>query len=160
VLLNDRGDGTLFYKTFAGEVVDANSILAKTTLNGDADLNGQIDADDYFAIDRGFANRNNPASPFHSGWQNGDFDYNGKIDPDDYFLIDRCCALQPASPAAGAAAVAVPAVVEANPDTSPVPSPRSTLPLADCAAALSNRFPAKHRSRHHRSFDGRLSPRD
>jgi hypothetical protein len=81
VALNDKG-GSILYSTFDGEGVDANSILVKYTYNGDADLSGKIDADDYFQIDNGFALKS-------AGYRNGDFDFNGVVDADDYFLIDR-----------------------------------------------------------------------
>jgi hypothetical protein len=51
-------------------------------LAGDANHDGQIDADDYFQIDLGYASGK-------SGFGNGDFDYNGVVDADDYFLIDQ-----------------------------------------------------------------------
>lgn len=49
---------------------------------GDADQNGRIDIDDYFAIDLGYSKR-------LTGWGNGDFNADGVIDGDDYFLIDQ-----------------------------------------------------------------------
>ena len=52
-----------------------------TFLPGDADGDGDIDGDDFFAIDAGF-------TAGAAGYANGDFDYNGLIDADDYFLID------------------------------------------------------------------------
>jgi probable HAF family extracellular repeat protein len=82
IILNDKGDGTPIYTQFDGEPVDANSILVKYTWNGDADLNGKLDADDYFQIDNGFAKN-------LIGYRNGDFDFNGSVDADDYFLIDN-----------------------------------------------------------------------
>jgi autotransporter-associated beta strand protein len=81
IAINERLPGAAFYSLFDGEPVDTNSVLVKFTYNGDADLNGKIDADDYFQIDSGFVKH-------LTGYRNGDFDYNGKIDADDYFLID------------------------------------------------------------------------
>jgi hypothetical protein len=86
-MLNDKGDSTPVYASFAGEPVGINDILVKYTYNGDADLNGKIDADDYFQVDNGFAQK-------LTGYRNGDFDYNGIVDADDYFLIDRAFAGQ------------------------------------------------------------------
>jgi hypothetical protein len=82
VILNDKGNGTPIYTSFMGQSVDVNSILVKYTWNGDVDLNGKVDADDYFLVDSGFAKG-------LTGYRNGDLDYNGRIDSDDYFLIDR-----------------------------------------------------------------------
>ena len=92
--------------SFAGQTVDANSILIKYTFNGDADVNGKLNASDYFLIDRGFLSKNSP-TPL-TGYRNGDFDYNGLINASDYFLIDKAFLDQnkhvPPAPLAAAAA--------------------------------------------------------
>src|SRR6185437_2386164 len=70
-------------KVWQGQTVGSDSVLAMYTYAGDANLDGKIDADDYFEID---SNVNKPAammSYFH-----GDFNYDGKINGDDYFIID------------------------------------------------------------------------
>jgi hypothetical protein len=87
IALNDNGHGGPLYGSFDGLPVDLNSVLVKYTWNGDADLSGKIDADDYFQIDAGFAQH-------LAGYRNGDFDFNGKIDADDYFLIDSAFVRQ------------------------------------------------------------------
>jgi hypothetical protein len=69
--------------TWRGQLVDADSVLIAYTWGGDADLNGELNGDDYFFID---ANVVNSGSVF--GFNKGDFDYNGAIDGDDYFIID------------------------------------------------------------------------
>src|SRR6185436_5557373 len=70
------------FTTFGGQAVGVNDVLVKYTYFGDADLNGQINSNDYFQIDTGLlAGR--------TGWINGDFDYNGVINSSDYFLIDN-----------------------------------------------------------------------
>jgi hypothetical protein len=84
---------------FGGLAVDSNSILIRYTWNGDTDLNGAIDANDYFHIDRGIA-------AGATGYHNGDFDYSGTIDANDYFLIDTAFAGQ--TGILGEAAAAVP----------------------------------------------------
>ena len=68
---------------FSGEMVDANAILIKYTYNGDANLDGRINADDYFKIDSGFL-----AQPANPTYADGDFNYDARINADDYFLID------------------------------------------------------------------------
>jgi hypothetical protein len=84
----------------SGAVAIPARILVRFTLDGDSNLDGKIDAADYFNIDRGYAMRLNPSTPFR-GFANGDFDYSGIQDADDYFLIDREFLLQgPAQPAA------------------------------------------------------------
>jgi hypothetical protein len=68
--------------TFNGSAVSSGDVLVKYTYYGDADLNGQVNYDDYAKIDAGFSNS-------RTGWFNGDFDYNGVVNFDDYALIDR-----------------------------------------------------------------------
>jgi autotransporter-associated beta strand protein len=82
IVLNDNGHGGVLHDKFDGVDVNRDSILVKYTYNGDTDLSGKVDADDYFHIDRGFLTH-------LSGYANGDFDFNGEIDADDYFLIDN-----------------------------------------------------------------------
>ncbi|HEV8292116.1 MAG TPA: DNRLRE domain-containing protein, partial [Tepidisphaeraceae bacterium] len=53
-ILNDNGSGGLLYSTFFGQSVDIKSILIRYTLNGDLDLDGGIDADDYARMDSGY----------------------------------------------------------------------------------------------------------
>jgi hypothetical protein len=107
VLLNDKGDGTTVRDTFAGEPADVNSILVKHTWNGDADVNGLVDADDFMLTDRGFLGEYEPG-----GWYRGDFNGDGQTNIDDYFLIDLASRTQ-SGPLSGAgvgpAAVAPPA---------------------------------------------------
>jgi hypothetical protein len=83
-VVNDRGNGAVLLTQLDGQTVDANTILLKYTYNGDADLNGVINADDYAQIDAGYANRATA-----KGFRNGDFDYSGAINADDFFLIDQ-----------------------------------------------------------------------
>ena len=76
--------------------LDANSIVAGYTWNGDCDLNGRIDADDYFRIDKGFfqASRGTAVDRIYA---NGDFNYDGAIDIQDYILIDSAFMAQNAA---------------------------------------------------------------
>lgn len=68
---------------FSGQKVDASSLLIKYTLAGDANLDGKLNADDYFQIDSSYGK-----SGSSLGYWHGDFDYNGVINGDDYFIID------------------------------------------------------------------------
>ena len=70
-----------FGGTFAGITIAEEDVLVMYTWGGDADLNGELNGDDYFYID------SNIYSQF-PGFHNGDFDYNGVIDGDDYFILD------------------------------------------------------------------------
>jgi rhamnogalacturonan endolyase len=83
-VLNDDGTGTetALFSDFDGQSVVDSDVLVKYTFYGDADLNGQVNAADYVAIDNGF-------NMGLVGWQNGDFNYDGVINGDDYTLIDN-----------------------------------------------------------------------
>jgi hypothetical protein len=91
IVLNDAGGGVPILTSFNGQPVDANSILLKYTYYGDRDLDGDIDADDYAAIDDGWANRANPTNMVfpRQPSRHGDIDHSGVIDSDDFFLIDK-----------------------------------------------------------------------
>ena len=84
-----NGGATAIMPSFEGQAVDANDILIKYTYNGDANLDGVVNADDYFRIDSGFLQP--PADP---SWYDGDFNYDNKINADDYFLIDSAFLAQ------------------------------------------------------------------
>jgi hypothetical protein len=58
-----------------------DTILVKQTWNGDVNLDGKVDIDDYFLIDSGFITK-------IGGYRNGDLNFDGKVDIDDYFLVD------------------------------------------------------------------------
>ena len=84
VILNDGGtpgSPAPIHTTFAGQDVNANCILVKYTWNGDANLDGVVNADDYFLTDSGYVSQK-------GGWHNGDFNYDSTVNADDYFLID------------------------------------------------------------------------
>src|SRR4030095_9983414 len=97
-MINDNGHGGLILSSLDGLVVGINDIIVKYALNGDVDLNGVIDADDYFVIDQGFASQG-PGSPVPV-YRSGDIDYNGQVDADDYFLVDGAFASQNSIPVA------------------------------------------------------------
>jgi len=81
-VLNDRGDGkTPIKETIGGQNVGLSDVLVKYTWDGDANLDGVVNADDYFQIDSGYISQK-------KGYYNGDFNYDGVINADDYFLID------------------------------------------------------------------------
>jgi len=80
--LNKKDDTQVkLCETFNGLDVSINDILVKYTWNGDANLDGIVNADDYFRIDRGYISQK-------GGWYNGDFNYDKVVNADDYFLID------------------------------------------------------------------------
>jgi hypothetical protein len=73
---------------YQGVTVDDTTVLVKYTYEGDADLNGRLDGDDYFILDQNLA----AATP-SPGWQRGDFTYDGTLNGDDYFELDRAIGL-------------------------------------------------------------------
>ncbi|MBE3070992.1 MAG: PEP-CTERM sorting domain-containing protein, partial [Planctomycetes bacterium] len=93
--------------TFAGEAVDATSILVTYTWWGDANLDGVVDANDYDVIDKNYLF---PPVPDNMGWWTGDFTYDGVIDANDYDRIDKAYLFQtgPLAAADGVAPVPTP----------------------------------------------------
>ena len=75
--------GQVGKSTFGGQSVVSTDTLVMYTYNGDANLSGNVDADDYFIID---SNYNDNGVLF--GFANGDFNYDGAINADDYVMID------------------------------------------------------------------------
>ncbi len=113
---NDDGTGTQIRDTFgpfsmADGSLTTNSVMVKRTWNGDANVDGVVDAMDYFQIDMGYRYDNtnhtaNPANPYY----NGDFNGDGKVNADDYYMIDQAFMHQtgPLSVGSPLGAVAVP----------------------------------------------------
>jgi hypothetical protein len=75
--------------------VGETELLIRNTYNGDANLDGLVNADDYFRIDSNFL-----APPPEPTYAHGDFNYDGTINADDYFLIDSAFLAQ-GTPLAG-----------------------------------------------------------
>jgi len=70
------------------------NVFVRYTYAGDANLDGVVNADDYFLIDSNYI----PQKP---GYYNGDFNYDDVINADDYFLIDSAFLGQTGPLAAG-----------------------------------------------------------
>ena len=56
--------------SMGGETLGINDIVLKYTYNGDGNLDGSINADDFAQIDAGFATH-------AGGYYNGDFNFSG-----------------------------------------------------------------------------------
>jgi hypothetical protein len=85
--------------TGVGVIENSDGVLVKYSWNGDADLDGDVDGDDYAKIDEGWAGG-------LMGYENGDFNYSGGTpNADDYFLIDRAFGEQNSVAAASSAEV-------------------------------------------------------
>jgi hypothetical protein len=76
VVFNDRGNGSLIFP--AG---GSNAVVVKYVLNGDVNVDGAINLNDYTIIDWGYLNK-------LPGYANGDVNYDGAININDYFMID------------------------------------------------------------------------
>jgi hypothetical protein len=107
--------GDVGKSSFAGRSVDADDVLVMYTYGGDANLDGAVNADDYFRISTGY-------SRGARGFSNGDFDYSGSIDGDDFFIIDTSFSHQN-----GSLAIASAPSVEG---VTSVPEPSSLLAVA------------------------------
>jgi hypothetical protein len=107
---------------FSGQPVGPHDLLVKYTYNGDANVDGIIDADDYFRIDRGFLER--PANPTFA---QGNFNYDTLVDADDYFLIDSAFLGQGLPLSSGAAIAA--AVEQTALSVTAVPEPGAAAML-------------------------------
>ncbi|MCY2952927.1 MAG: S8 family serine peptidase [Planctomycetota bacterium] len=117
-VVNDKGDAkTRIKDTFGGQDVGLSDVLIKYSCDGDANLDGVVNADDYFQIDSGFISRK-------KGYYNGDFNYDDVVNADDYFLIDSAyigqsgplATSKPDSSAVSADVVVQPKTKKAEPD--------------------------------------------
>jgi probable HAF family extracellular repeat protein len=82
-VINKNSDGTPLRTTLSGETLTTDIVLLFYTYQGDLDVSGTINADDYALIDSGYAQK-------LSGYHWGDIDYSGGApNADDYFYIDR-----------------------------------------------------------------------
>jgi hypothetical protein len=66
VLVNNDGKGNKIVTQLNGLEVDLDDVLVKFTYNGDMDLNGSVDADDYALIDLAFATQGDPLGSAHA----------------------------------------------------------------------------------------------
>jgi hypothetical protein len=88
VIPNTNGTaGVPLFDTIGGKLVSSTSVLVKYSFNGDVNLDGAIDAADYFRIDSGFLTQ-------PGGYQNGDLNFDGAVDAADYFLVDSAFLAQ------------------------------------------------------------------
>ncbi len=127
--------------TFRGETVTSGDVIVAYTWGGDANLNGMIDADDFFRID---SHVGQSAGAF--GFSNGDFNYDGLVNGDDYFVLDSNYNAQ-GSPLGAVMALSQPEVKEILQSTggelsagvTAVPEPSAIALIALAAPALLKR---------------------
>ena len=77
------GPGTVNFGglTPTSATVDADSLIVRTTLSGDADLDGSVGLNDLIRL------ANNYGSATGKDWSDGDFDYNGAVDLNDLIRL-------------------------------------------------------------------------
>ncbi len=82
-VINNDGWGSPIRSDLLGESLNTNMVLVVYTYDGDVDVSGTINADDYAVIDQGFIQK-------LTGYRWGDVNYSGgAINSDDYFSVDR-----------------------------------------------------------------------
>lgn len=109
VLLNDDGSNGVIVDPFGDNSVGPDAILVKYTWTGDLNLDGIVDAEDYFRIDLGYLNG-------QSIYGRGDINYDSRIDIDDYFLMDQAFSSQLGPLAGGSPFAAAGAISPASAD--------------------------------------------
>jgi hypothetical protein len=77
-----------------GVALPSQSVVVKYTWQGDADLNGVVNVDDYAVIDYYALFTPDPSV---AGWWTGDFNGDGLVNVDDYALIDYAALFQDGS---------------------------------------------------------------
>jgi hypothetical protein len=78
----DGGSTVALTDTWDGVTVDIDTVIGKYTYFGDANLDGQVNADDYTTAD------SNRAVTAGALWTQGDVNLDGAVTPDDYTTMD------------------------------------------------------------------------
>ena len=65
---------------FMGQTVDGTSVLVRYTINGDANLDGVVNALDFSLLATGFGSG-------HNLWTQGDFNFDGNVDTTDFMAL-------------------------------------------------------------------------
>jgi hypothetical protein len=81
---------------FAGQTVDGTSVLLTFTMNGDADLDRQVNLNDFNRLAASFGSTSGE-------WSTGDFTYDGSVTLDDFNLLAANFGQGTSAPAAGSA---------------------------------------------------------
>jgi hypothetical protein len=78
----DGGSTVALTDSWDGVTVDIDTVIGKYTFFGDANLDGQVNADDYTTAD------SNRAVTAGALWTQGDVNLDGAVTPDDYTTMD------------------------------------------------------------------------
>src|SRR5262249_21760283 len=82
---NDIGGAYTEWPIGSGLTIDTDTVFAKYTYFGDANLDGKVTGDDYTVLDAGL---NTGAYPLSFSWLAGDMTGDGQVTGDDYTLLD------------------------------------------------------------------------
>jgi autotransporter-associated beta strand protein len=104
-LFNNALFGVPDYPFGSGQTIGANAIVGKYTYIGDTDWNGEVNAQDYTAVD---ANLGTTGLDLGAAWFSGDTNFDGNIDPNDYTGIDAALGLGAGNPLSAQGLTAVP----------------------------------------------------
>jgi hypothetical protein len=96
VSINDLGGGQRIRPD-----LDVYAVIAKATWDGDLNLDGVVNLNDYFRMDSGYL-------AGAKGYTNGDINYDGAINLNDYFLMDAAYLGQSQVLAGSSAMVIIP----------------------------------------------------
>jgi hypothetical protein len=107
----DGGSTVALTDTWDGVTVDIDTVIGKYTFFGDANLDGQVNADDYTTAD------SNRAVTAGALWTQGDVNLDGAVTPDDYTTMDSNRGQGTADPLAPTSAL------------TPIPEPASVMVL-------------------------------
>jgi hypothetical protein len=98
----DGGSTVALTDNWDGVTVDIDTVIGKYTYFGDANLDGQVNADDYTTAD------SNRAVTAGALWTQGDVNLDGAVTPDDYTTMDSNRGQGTADPLAPVGLTAVP----------------------------------------------------
>jgi autotransporter-associated beta strand protein len=111
-LFNNALFGVTDYPFGSGNSIANGAIVGKYTYIGDTDWNGQVDPQDYTAID---ANLGATGLDPGSAWFSGDTNFDNSIDPSDYTGVDAALGLGVGNPLSAQGLAAVPEPVALAP---------------------------------------------
>ena len=118
--------------TFAGQAVDGSAVLVRTTLKGDANLDGSVNFDDLASLAQNYNNTDGQRL-----WPHGDFNYDGNVNFDDLAaMAQNYNSALPTGPIPGASAEFHADLARA---LSAVPEPSILAPVTLLAFGLMNR---------------------
>ena len=124
-----NADFGLGLKTFGDATVDANALLVRYTLLGDANLDAKVDLADFVMLRKSFGQSAN------ASWSQGDFNYDGIVDLSDFFLLRSEFGLSLTLTPSGASIEAIVPAIDKNLLVIPEPSSAALLGIGGLVVA-------------------------